>query len=105
MEKLLGLNDNVASYIISSIEPQKNELVHDPRGKLPKKKSTSCQSDIRAMEKIIGWDINNPLVHVTQISKGPIMELMHEERANDDKPNSETTSPGVQPHAADGHAM
>ncbi|MGL9688545.1 MAG: hypothetical protein ACR5K6_02105 [Wolbachia sp.] len=24
---------------------------------------------------------------------------------NDDTPNSETTSPGVQPHAADGHAM
>ena len=37
LEKLLGLNDNVASYIISSIEPQKNELVYDPRGKLPKK--------------------------------------------------------------------
>lgn len=52
------------------------------------------------MEKIIGWDINNPLVHVTQISKGPIMELMSEERANDNTPSSETTSPGAQPHTA-----
>ncbi|MCM1001313.1 MAG: hypothetical protein KTV72_03205 [Wolbachia endosymbiont of Melophagus ovinus] len=98
-KEFLGLNNNTASYIISSIEPQKDEFVHDPRGKSSKKKSTNCQS-VKTMRKTLGLGTNNPLVHVTQISKGPIMELMPEERANDDTPSSETASLETQPHAA-----
>lgn len=94
---LLKVENNTASYIISSIEPQKNELAHGPRGESSKEKSNSCQS-VKTMRNVVGLDINDPLVLVTQISKGPIMELMPEERANDDTPNSETTSLGVQPH-------
>ncbi|MDG7053101.1 MAG: hypothetical protein LKM45_04430 [Wolbachia endosymbiont of Alcedoecus sp.] len=96
LEKFLKLNDNVASYIISSIEPQKNEFVHDPRSRFTGK-SAGCRL-VKTMRETIGLNVNNPLVHVTQISKGPIMELMPEERANDDTPSSETTSPGAQPH-------
>jgi len=65
-KEFLGLNDNIASYIISSIEPQKDEFVHDPQSRFTRK-STSRQS-VKTMKETIGLNVNNLLVHVTQIS-------------------------------------
>lgn len=102
IDKFFNLENNRASFSIKLVERQSNETKWD---KVEKHTARFFGTELSRMKNLLGINQGNSTVIITDISKDPIMELMPEGRANDDTPNSETTSPEVQPHAADGHAM
>ncbi|WCR59545.1 MAG: hypothetical protein PG978_000981 [Wolbachia endosymbiont of Ctenocephalides felis wCfeF] len=85
--KLIEANNNGAFLSIESLASQDgNDL----------------SSELEGMKNMLGLSNNHAVVIITQISKGPIMELMPEVVTNGNTPNSGITGPGAQPHAANG---